>query len=81
MNENCNHKWFPIKLLQELCSISPLIQLCNPTERNTDEILRGSRLLQALNSPKPCEGYQERDHLETDNSSTKERQLVVSKKQ
>lgn len=72
MNENCNCKCFPMELLQELCSISPPLQLRNPTERKTDEISRGSRLLQALNSPKPCKGYQERERLELDNSSTEE---------
>lgn len=72
MNENCNYKCFPMELLQELCSISPLLQLHNPTERKSDEISRGSRLLQALNSSKPYEGYQEREHFEPDNSSTAE---------
>lgn len=56
MNKNCNCKRFPMEVLQELCSISPLLQLHDPTERKTDEISRRSRLLQALNSPKPCEG-------------------------
>lgn len=37
MTENCNHKCFLMELIQELRSISPLLQLCNPTERKTDE--------------------------------------------
>lgn len=73
MNENCNHKCFPKEFLQELCSLLPLLQPHNPTERKSDEISGGSRWLKALNSPKPCQGYQEREHLEPGNSLAKER--------
>lgn len=61
MNKNCNHKCFPMEYLQELCSLLPLLQLHNPTERKTDEISGGSRWLKALNSLKSCQGYQKRD--------------------
>lgn len=63
MNENYNHKSFPMEFLQELCSITPLLQLHNPTERKSDEISGGSRWLKALNSLKSCQNYQEREHL------------------
>lgn len=61
MNKNCNHKCFPMEYLQELCSLLPLLQLHNPTERKSDEISGGSRWLKALNSLKSCQGYQKRD--------------------
>jgi len=50
-------------------------------QRKTYEISRESRLLHALNSPKPCDLYWEREHLEPGNSSTPERWIVFKKKE
>lgn len=73
MNENWNHNCLPMEVPQELCSLLPLLQLRNPTERKSDEISRGSRWFKALKSLKPCQGYQVKEHLEPGNSPAKER--------